>query len=115
MEEKAIVEDPEVVEVSPSVHLVITGALDGEVRYLAAVGSAALSELLRDAARVKDYPVHKQENQLDDIGQDIYLVDNYKYFGMLCGAFTSLSWDSLASLSSKFSKDNLKYTFVVNF
>ena len=104
----------EQISISPNVNLVITG-IDGEVRYLAEVGSSPLADVLKTASMLADFPVDKQEHQLDDIGQDIFVITDFKYFRVLCGTFTSLSWDSIKSLSSTFSKDNLNYTFVVNY
>jgi len=110
---KEIIE-PQQIETAPSVFLIITDKA-GEINYLAQVGNEVLAVVLKTAAQLSDYPVEKQEFQLEHLGQELYKITDNKYFGGLVGSFLSLSWETSKALTQFADKKDLQFTMAINY
>ena len=106
--------EPQEIESSPSVSLIVTDE-QGDIKYLASVGTEVLAVVIKTAEQLKDYPIEKQEFQLDSLGQEIYKITDNKYFGTIIGTFVSLSWETAKSLLHFVGKEELKFTLVINY
>ena len=113
MRKKASIE-PQQLEVAPSVFLIVTDK-SGEIKYLAQVGNEILAVVLKTAAQITDYPVEKQEFQLEHLGQELYKITDNKYFNSILGTFVSLSWETAKALSAFGDNNNLQFTLAINY
>jgi hypothetical protein len=108
------IKEPQLIETSPSVFLIITDKA-GEINYLAQVGNEVLAIVLKTAAQLSDYPVVKQEFQLEHLGQELYIITDNKYFGGLVGTFLSLTWETSKALTHFADKEDLQFTMAINY
>ena len=106
--------EPQQIESSPSVFLIVTDET-GEINYLAQVSNEVLAVVLKTASQMKDYPVEKQEFQLDHLGQEIYKITDKQYFRSIVGTFLSLSWDTAKTLLSLAEKEGLQFTLAISY
>jgi phage-related protein len=106
--------DPQKIESAPSVTLIITDN-HGEITYLATVANTTLEPILRTASQLKDYPVERQEYQLDNLGQEIYKITSSQYFGALVGTFLPVSWETAKGLLKFSQNEDLKFTLAVSY
>ena len=106
--------EPQKIESSPTVTLIITDA-NGEIKYLSTVANSTLEPILKIASQLKDYPVERQEYQLDNLGQEIYKINDKTYFGAIVGTFLSLSWETSKSLLQFSEKEGLKFTLTISY
>lgn len=99
---------------APSVSLIVTDGA-GEIKYLAQVGNEILAFVLKTASQISDYPVEKQEFQLEHLGQELYKITDNKYFAAILGTFVSLSWETARALSALAGNEDLQFTLAVNY
>tara|TARA_Y100000310_G_C20157171_1_gene567378 strand:- start:1 stop:339 length:339 start_codon:yes stop_codon:yes gene_type:complete len=104
----------EIIESSPVVMLCINSS-KGEVLYLSQVGGDSLVTSLRELSKLPDYPIHLQEFQLDDIGQEIYFTRDKAYFNSITGIFTSMAWSTSRGLATMLNRSDIVFSLVVTY
>lgn len=102
----------EVIETQPSVMLVI-GSNQGEVLYLSQVGGSNLIALIKELSELEDYPISVQDYQLDDIGQEIYVIENKEYLKSIVGVFSNMSWNTAKGVVGLLSREGIVASLVV--
>lgn len=102
----------EVIETQPSVMLVI-GSPQGEVLYLSQVGGSNLIALIKELSDLEDYPISVQDYQLDDIGQEIYVIEDKNYLKSIVGVFSNMSWTTAKGVVGLLSRDGIVASLVV--
>lgn len=105
--------EPQQIEMAPSVFLIVTD--QDEIKYLAQVGNEILAVVLKTASQITDYPVEKQEFQLEHLGQELYKITDNKYFHCILGTFVSLSWETAKALSQFADNEDLQFTLAINY
>jgi len=109
-EEKEI----EVIETQVSVMLVMSSK-SGEVLYLSQVGGDNLANLIKELSELEDYPINIQEYQLDDIGQEIFIIEDKNYLRSIVGVFSNMSWNTAKGVNSLISRDGIVVSLVVTY
>jgi hypothetical protein len=98
-----------------SVFMVVTSKNSEGVLYQILVGGLALAKLLKEASLADGYPVYNNEDMLDVIGQDIYVVGNKEYVFSILGTFTAIPWGKLDEVRKLLFRDDLTFSFVASF
>ena len=102
-----------ILDSDPSVNLIALHS--GEVVYQSKVGDGTLALLISELSKLSDFPIEKQEYQIDNIGQEIFQTADKEFLFSLRGSFTSLSWHAAKQLSTVFLSEGLTFAFVVSY
>ena len=105
--------ETEIMETNPSVNLIALHS--GEVVYQAKVGGSALATVLLEIAAIPDFPIEKQEYQVDNIGQEILQTSDRELVLTLRSAFVSILWDRIKQLPTIFNSEGLTFSFVISY